>query len=187
MDTASGRRRSKRPRRPAAFRRHLRAAGGPAVHSGAMEGFAMQQDLNGLRRFQAYGFNGAPLTAPLNEFNFCVWAITTQFPHLDCIASLYMALAFLCAGLEAAMARAWALVLRNSPDASFAVVHCPAQIGLCPEKRNRHKGLMSSHAAHRRRGVDGGSARIVCALSAKAANAMRSRGRFGSRSAPPWL
>ena len=71
-----------RGRRPARAR-HVRPAlrRGPAAYSGRMDGFAVHQDPLLGYRYRAYGFNGAPLTASLSPFNFCVWATATQFPY----------------------------------------------------------------------------------------------------------
>ena len=79
-----------------------------------MGGFAVLHDESGRRRFQACGLDGGPLTAPLTDINFCVWAITSQFPHLDFNEAQGMSLAFQFAGLAIAMEDALALVLRNT-------------------------------------------------------------------------
>ena len=101
------------PRRTAANRPE--AAAGPAKYSGAMGGFSVQNDDAGKKRFQAFGPDGAPLTAPLTDLNFCVWAITSQFPYIDSVAAHSMHVAVQCAGLALAMEDATALVLRNAP------------------------------------------------------------------------
>ena len=104
-----------RGRRPARAR-HVRPAlrRGPAAYSGRMDGFAVHQDPLLGYRYCAYGSDGAPLTASLSPFNFCVWATTTQFPYLTPSEANDMTVAMHSAGLAAAMGDALVLVLRNS-------------------------------------------------------------------------
>ena len=91
--------RGKRPARARQMRPALRR--GPAAYSGRMDGFAVHQDPSLGYRYCAYGLDGAPLTASLSSFNFCVWATTTQFPYLTMSEANDMTIAMHSAGLAA--------------------------------------------------------------------------------------
>ena len=85
-------------------------------YSGAMEGFARKYNLMQGYSFQAYGFDGAPLSGAMQAAEFCLWAILTQLPYLEPNDRSTMLLAFHAAGLDVPLGDASALAMRIAAE-----------------------------------------------------------------------
>ena len=85
-------------------------------YSGAMEGFTREFNLTQGYRFQAFGFDGNPLSGAMRAADFCTWAILTQLPFLAPQDRRTMLLAFHAAGLDIPLGDASASVVRIATE-----------------------------------------------------------------------
>ena len=78
-----------------------------------MEGFLVICWESGKTRYVPWGSHGAPMTGELTAFNFSVWMIATQLPHVTSAERARAFTAFDAAGLRSHMAAALRLLLGN--------------------------------------------------------------------------